>query len=90
MPARDVRHLVHHFLGASLLPDVRRLERRDFFFFPPENTQAWQTKNYGCVLFYYPLIIVDGWIVTGKGIGREPLWGLTGGKSERIPQRHKP
>ncbi len=61
-----------------------------FYFFPPENTQAWQTKNYGCVLFYYPLIIVDGWIVTGKGIGREPLWGLTGGKSERIPQRHKP
>ena len=25
-----------------------------FYFFPPENTQAWQTKNYGCVLFYYP------------------------------------
>ena len=47
------------------------------YFSPPEDTNAWRIKNYGCVYFYYPLIIIDEWMGTIKGIGCEPLWRLS-------------
>jgi hypothetical protein len=34
--------------------------------------------NYGCVRFYYPLIMIDYWIGTGRGIGCEPMFRLSG------------
>jgi hypothetical protein len=48
-----------------------------FYFFPPEDTDAWRRMNYGCVYVYYPLIMIDNWIGTGKGIGCEPMWRLS-------------
>jgi hypothetical protein len=48
-----------------------------FYFFPPEDTDAWRRMNYGCVYFYYPLILIDEWIGTGKGVGCEPMWHLS-------------
>jgi hypothetical protein len=52
---------------------------KGFYFFPPKDTNAWRRMNYGCVCFYYPLIVIDDWIGLGKpdGIGCEPLWRLT-------------
>jgi hypothetical protein len=55
------------------------------YFFPPEDTTAWRVKNYGCVYFYYPLIVADEWIGTGKGIGCEPMWRLSAGPSAANP-----
>jgi hypothetical protein len=48
-----------------------------FYFFPPEDTNAWRRMNYGCVYFYYPLIVIDNWIGTGKPIAHEPMWRIT-------------
>ena len=50
-----------------------------FYFFPPEDTDAWRWMNNGCVCFYYPLIVIDDWIGAGKpvGVGCEPLWRLS-------------
>lgn len=48
-----------------------------FYFFPPEDTDAWRRMNYGCVYFYYPLILIEEWIGTGKGVGCEPMWRLS-------------
>jgi hypothetical protein len=49
-----------------------------FYFFLPNNSDHWRLTNYGCVYFYYPLIIVDDWIGMGKpdGVGCEPMWKL--------------
>ena len=61
-----------------------------FYFIPPENTDVWRIKNYGCVLFYYPLIVVDEWIGTGKGVAwGEPLWGPNIGESYSKPVKPK-
>ena len=53
------------------------------YFFVPEDSEAWQTKNYGCVCFYYPLIIIDEWIGTGKGIACPPLRRLGGKRKQK-------
>jgi hypothetical protein len=49
-----------------------------FYFFPPEDTNTWRRINYGCVFIFYPLIMIDNWIGTGKPIAHEPLWSVTG------------
>ena len=47
------------------------------YFFPPEDTDSWRAWNYGCVTFYYPLIAIEIWLGTVKGVGCEPLWQLS-------------
>jgi hypothetical protein len=51
---------------------------KGFYFFRPENTDTWRLVNYGCVYFYYPIIIAEEWIGTVDGIGCEPNWRLSG------------
>ena len=48
-----------------------------FYFFYPEDTNAWRIKNYTCVYFYYPLIVMDEWLGTGKAPGCVPTWKLS-------------
>ena len=48
-----------------------------FYFFPPEETASWRAWNYGLVAFYYPLIVIDNWLGTGKSVACEPLWKLS-------------
>jgi len=55
------------------------------YFFPPEESESWRRWNYGCVIFYYPLISIEEWIGTIDGIGSEPLWRLTRTDRERGP-----
>ena len=47
------------------------------YFFPPEDTDSWRAWNYGCVIFYYPLIAIETWLGTLDGVGCEPLWKLS-------------
>jgi len=48
-----------------------------FYFFPPENTDRWRAWNYGLVAFYYPLILIEDWLGTGRGVASEPTWKLS-------------
>ena len=48
-----------------------------FYFLPPENSDQWRFWNYTLARFYYPLILIDNWIGTGRPFGREPLWNLS-------------
>ena len=48
-----------------------------FYFLPPRNTDEWRFWNYTLVRFYYPLILIDNWIGTGRGVGGEPTWNLS-------------
>ncbi len=54
------------------------LGRDGFYFFPPQETASWRAWNYGCVRFYYPLIVLDVWLGTGRDVYCEPLWRLSG------------
>jgi hypothetical protein len=47
------------------------------YFFPPQDTNSWRDWNYGCVTFYYPLILIETRLGTIKGVGCEPLWRLS-------------
>jgi hypothetical protein len=47
------------------------------YFFVPEESASWRWRNYGCVVFYYPLVQIDNTFITGRGIGCEPLWRLS-------------
>jgi hypothetical protein len=47
-----------------------------FYFSPPENSDRWRFWNYTCVRLYYPLILVDNWLGTGRAVGAEPTWSL--------------
>lgn len=51
-------------------------EMEGFYFLPPDNTDEWRFWNYGLVRFYYPLILIDNGLGTGRPIASEPLWGL--------------
>jgi hypothetical protein len=49
-----------------------------FYFFPPDDSNTWRLANYGCVCFYYPLIVIDNWIGTGRLVAREPTFRMSG------------
>jgi len=49
-----------------------------FYFYPPEDSDQWRFRNYTLVNFYYPLILIDNWIGTGRAIAAEPTWRLSG------------
>ena len=48
-----------------------------FYYFYPENSDAWRFKNYGCVFLFWPLNAVDRTLGFGRYPGCEPLWGLS-------------
>jgi hypothetical protein len=50
---------------------------KGFYFFSPEDTATWRTCNYGCVVLFYPLIVADNLLGTGKPVANEPLWHLS-------------
>ena len=48
-----------------------------FYYFFPENSNAWRAKNYGCVVLFWPLNAVDCALGFGRSPACEPLWGLS-------------
>ena len=48
-----------------------------FYYFTPEDSDAWRWKNYGCVYLFWPLNVVDRWLGLGRYPASEPLWGLS-------------
>jgi hypothetical protein len=57
--------------------DADRTNTLGFYFFPPEDADARQHRNYACVYVYYPLIVVDQIAGTGRAPGKPPLFGLS-------------
>ena len=49
-----------------------------FYFFTPEDTGAWHVKNYGLVFLYYPLILIDNILGTGRPVAGDPLFRVSG------------
>jgi hypothetical protein len=48
-----------------------------FYYFFPEDSDAWRWKNYGCVYLFGPLNVVDRWAGLGRHPASEPVWGLS-------------
>ena len=48
-----------------------------FYYFSPEDSDAWRWKNYGCMLLFRPIDAVDRWLGLGRPPGCEPLWSLS-------------
>jgi hypothetical protein len=49
---------------------------KGFYYFLPEDSDAWRLKNYSCVLLFWPLNAVDRGLGFGRQPAAEPLWGL--------------
>jgi hypothetical protein len=47
-----------------------------FYYFSPENSDAWRRKQALCRFVFQPLNWIDQTIGTGRGPASEPLWGL--------------
>ena len=43
-----------------------RVNAEGFYFFPPDNSTSWRIRNNGLVLLYYPLILGDRIVGTGR------------------------
>jgi len=50
---------------------------KGFYYFSPEESDAWRWKNYGCVKLFWPINVVDRWLGFGRHPASEPLWGLS-------------
>ena len=50
---------------------------KGFYYFSPEDSDAWRWKNYGCVCLFRPINAVDRWLGFGRPPACEPLWGLS-------------
>jgi hypothetical protein len=48
-----------------------------FYYFTPENTDGWRTKNHACVLVYAPINMLDCELGTGRVPAKEPMWSLS-------------
>jgi hypothetical protein len=57
--------------------EADQYKMKGFYYFFPEQSDAWRRKNYGCVYLYWPCNLVDRWLGFGRHPASEPLWGLS-------------
>jgi hypothetical protein len=57
--------------------EADRYNMKGFYYFFPEDSDAWRWKNYGCVYLFWPLNVVDRGLGLGRHPACEPLWGLS-------------
>ena len=57
--------------------DADQYNMKGFYYFFPEESDAWRRKNYGCVYLFSPINAVDRWLGSGRHPASEPLWGLS-------------
>jgi hypothetical protein len=50
---------------------------KGFYYFFPEDSDAWRVTNYGCLYLFWPINAVDRWLGSGRYPASEPLWGLS-------------
>jgi hypothetical protein len=57
--------------------EADRYRMQGFYYFAPEDTDAWRNKNFGCVVLYWPLNAVDRLFGFGRYPAAEPLFHLS-------------
>jgi hypothetical protein len=75
--------LLAAYLGSYLWMSRRGYAEADqygivgFYYFFPEDSDAWWYKNYGCVFLFWPLNVIDRSLGFGRYPASEPLWGFS-------------
>lgn len=59
---------------------------KGFYFITPTSHAAWQV-NWCLVIIYYPVIVIDNMLGTGRPVGSEPIYHLSLGGQEVRPGR---
>lgn len=67
----------YHSLSRRGYAGADRHNMIGFYFFFPEDSDAWRFKNYGCVILFWPLNALDRALGSGRPPASEPLWGLS-------------
>lgn len=57
--------------------EADRVHSSGFYYFTPEDTEAWNIKNYACVVLFWPLNKVDRWLGYGRCYAKPPMFGLS-------------
>lgn len=56
--------------------DANQYHMHGFYYFYPEESDAWRRKNYTCVYLFWPVNFLDRSLGWGRYPASEPLWGL--------------
>ncbi len=57
--------------------EADRYDADGFYYFTPENSNAWSFRNRNCVYFYFPLNFVDRILGFGRSPACDPLMELS-------------
>jgi hypothetical protein len=49
--------------------EADRYHMKEFYYFLPQDSDAWRVKNYGCVCLFGPLNVLDRWLGLGAASG---------------------
>jgi len=83
MPSALVVVLLTVYLASYLVLSRRGYREADawnmnsFYYFTPEDTDIWRHTNFGCVLLFSPLNLIDRALGIGRPPASEPLWRLS-------------
>lgn len=58
--------------------EMDRWNASGFYYFSPEDTDAWRFRNTACIHVFWPLNAIDRAIGVGRAPAHEPLWSLSG------------
>jgi hypothetical protein len=66
------------YLGLSRrgYAEADRCNIHGFYYFAPEDTDAWRVKHFTCAALYAPANALDSELGTGRPPACEPLWRL--------------
>ena len=64
------------YLSRRGYAEADRYGIKGLYYFPPQDTDAWKLKNYGCVFVFGPLNHAERFLGYGRPPASEPLWGL--------------
>src|SRR5260370_32104007 len=67
---------VYYHLSRRGYAEGDQYHMHGFYYFLPEDSDAWRLKNYGCVYLFWPINVVDRWLGLGRHPASEPLWRL--------------
>ncbi len=67
----------YYCLSRRAYAEADRFGMEGFYYFLPEDTDAWHTKNYACVTLFWPLNALDRWLGYGRYPAHPPLFGLS-------------
>lgn len=67
----------YFILSRSGYAEAKRYDSDGFYYFTPQDSDAWRFWNETCIVIFWPLNAIDRALGLGKSPAYEPLWDLS-------------